>query len=734
SGNVLTGRTITWSSANTAVATVDGSGLVHAVGAGNVNIVATAEGINGSASLGVSSPAAPAPAPVASVSVSLQSSSVAVGGTSQATATLRDSSGNALTGRTVTWSSSNTLVGTVSASGVVTGVAAGTATITATSEGRSGSASITVTLVPVASVAVTLTPSSVAAGQAAQAAAVLKDAQGNPLTGRTVAWSSSNAAVATVSSSGAVQAVAAGTATITATITGVTGSATLTVTQVPVASATVTLNSPSLTAGQSTQASAVTKDASGNVLTGRAITWSSSNTAVATVSSSGVVQAIAAGTASISATSEGKTGSATLTVTSAPVATVTLSPASVSLPVAATQQIAATDKDASGNTLSGRAITWASNATAVATVSSTGLVSAVGAGSATITATSEGKIGTTSVTVTTAVSPGPGVPVYDPTNSTHVLHVFEDWSAYSSPSQVGQINRADGGGPWLNGNSSFQTLSTSNVDPWYGKKTLDINYQGTPAANSAFERGVTLVQGTPARYLNASSAREAIVLEWAWRWEGAPYEGKIADFQPYAGTDRFNYQTDPDYLGSQQQTSCDADPLCSKYYTNNGNTPRFAGLTPSANYGTGAIARSMYAQNPMFYRQNRNWAPGGNGTGSVDWGGNSWQTIGITFADNRWRRTIIRLTMNSGAMGTGRIEEWLQIAGQPAVKVMEFIGDPGGFDAGLVNGRDVSQGGNTWLSSSATLYLYTLTAVGGIYNGGNTTHLGYVRIWSEPRQ
>ncbi|HKW12193.1 MAG TPA: hypothetical protein VJO33_17535 [Gemmatimonadaceae bacterium] len=329
------------------------------------------------------------------------------------------------------------------------------------------------------------------------------------------------------------------------------------------------------------------------------------------------------------------------------------------------------------------------------------------------------------------VGPGPGVPVFDSTNHSHVLHVFEDWSAYSSASQVGQINRADGGGPWLNGNAGSQTISTNNVDPWFGKKTLDINYQQAPGSGQSLEHGLTLVQSTPARYLNASSAKESIVLEWAWRWEGGPYEGKIADFQPFAGTDRFNYQTDPDYLGAQQQTSCDADPLCSKYYTNNGNTPRFPGLPPQANYGTGAIARSMYAQNPMFYRQNRNWGPG---AGQVDWGGNSWATMGVSFIDNRWRRTILRLTMNNGAMGTGRVEEWMQIAGQPAVKVMEFIGDPGGFDAGLVNGRDVSQGGNTWVSSSATLYLYNLSAVGPIFTGGNTTHLGYVRIWSEPRE
>ena len=724
SGNVLSGRAITWASSNPSIATVSSTGVVQAVGLGTATISATSEGVTGSASVNVVA------APVASVTVTLTSSSLAVGQSTQGTAVTKDANGNVLTGRSITWASSNTAVATVSSTGLVQAVATGSATISASSEGISGATGVVVAPAPVATVTVTLSPTSVVAGQTSQASAVLKDAQGNVLTGRTITWSSSSS-VATVSSSGLVQAVTAGTATISATSGGVTGSATLTVTQVPVASVTVTVNSSSLTVGQATQASATLKDASGNVLTGRTISWSSSNTAVATVNSSGLVTAVGAGTSSISATSGGVSGNATITVTLAPVATVTLSPASLSLPVGSTGQLTATLKDASGNTLTGRTITWSSNATAVATVSTTGLVTAVTAGSATITATSEGKNGTSAVTVTTVVSPGAGVPVYDPTNPDHVLHVLEDWSAYTTASDVGVKNRADGGGPWLNGNAAYQTISTNNVDPWYGKKTLDINYQQVPASGQSLENGLTLIQGTPARYLNAASAKEAIVIEWAWRWEGGPYEGKIADFQPYAGTDRFNYQTDPDQLGSQTATSCNSDALCNKYYSNNGGTPRFAGLPPQANYGTGAIARSMYAQNVMFYRQNRNW---GAAAGQVDWGGNSWATMGINFVDNRWRRTILRLTMNSGAMGSGRMEEWMEIAGQPAVKVMEFIGDPGGFDAGLVNGRDITQGGSTWITTSATLYLYNLSAVGPIFMGGNTTHLGYVRIWSEPRE
>src|SRR5439155_18687991 len=127
---------------------------------------------------------------------------------------------NPLTGRTVTWSSGNTAVATVSASGLVTGVSAGAATITATSEGQSSTAAITVTSIPVAAVTVSPASASVSVSQTVQLTATQKDANGNPLSGRTIAWGSSNTAAATVNTSGRVNGVAAGSATITATSEG----------------------------------------------------------------------------------------------------------------------------------------------------------------------------------------------------------------------------------------------------------------------------------------------------------------------------------------------------------------------------------------------------------------------------------------------------------------------------------------------------------------------------------
>src|SRR6266496_1408182 len=124
--------------------------------------------------------------PVASVSVSPASANVSVGQTAQLTATPKDANGNPLSGRTVTWATSNAAVASVSGNGLVTGGAAGTATITASSEGQNGTAAITVTLVPVASVSVSPASATMLLGQTVQMTATPKDASGSPLAGRAV--------------------------------------------------------------------------------------------------------------------------------------------------------------------------------------------------------------------------------------------------------------------------------------------------------------------------------------------------------------------------------------------------------------------------------------------------------------------------------------------------------------------------------------------------------------------
>jgi hypothetical protein len=139
-----------------------------------------------------------------------------------------------MSGQSVTWSTNNSAAATVSQSGVVTGVAAGSATITATSSTKSGSSAITVTAAAPVVTTVTVAPpsASIVAGTTVTLQAIVKDQYGNTMAGQTVNWTSSNTAAATVSPSGVVTGVAAGSATITAAVSGKSGSSSITVTPV----------------------------------------------------------------------------------------------------------------------------------------------------------------------------------------------------------------------------------------------------------------------------------------------------------------------------------------------------------------------------------------------------------------------------------------------------------------------------------------------------------------------
>ena len=396
-GQDLPGRPVAWSSGAPSVASVSPTGLVGGLSVGTAIIFASIEGVLGSATVTVRQ------VPVASVVVTPSTASATVGGFVQLSASVRDAAGTELPGRLVGWSSSDETVAIVSSTGRVSALKAGTATITASSEGKSGTATVTVTGVPVATVNVTPGTATITVGQTANLDAQTLDANNNVLTGRTITWSTSNTGVATVSQTGAVTGVAAGTATITATSEGKSGTATVTVTAVPVATVTVAPPTLSLQVGQTGTLAATTRDAANNVLTGRTVTWTSSNTGVATVTPNGTVTAAAPGTATITATSEGKSGTATVTVTAVPVASVTVAPTTANLTIGGTQQITATPRDAQGNALTGRTVTWQSANTAVATVTQSGLITAAGVGSTNVTATSEGKVGTVAVTVAAPV-------------------------------------------------------------------------------------------------------------------------------------------------------------------------------------------------------------------------------------------------------------------------------------------------------------------------------------------
>ena len=172
----------------------------------------------------------------------------------------------------------------------------------------------------------------------------------------------------------------------------------------PVASILVSPSPVTLVPGAATTLTATPKDANGIVLSGRAMQWTSSNQAVATVTAQGVVTGLTQGVATIRATSEGRTGTATVNVVSTPpsneVASVDLDATTASLDEGDVKQFVATPRTGDGAPLTGLGMQWTSSDPAVATVSALGEVTAIRAGTATITVRVHEKTASAEVAVT----------------------------------------------------------------------------------------------------------------------------------------------------------------------------------------------------------------------------------------------------------------------------------------------------------------------------------------------
>ena len=254
--------------------------------------------------------------PVGSITVVPQSMELAAGATGALAAEVKDEAGNVLRSRRIVWASAKPNVATVSENGVVTGVAAGQADIAATSEGKTATATVTV-VAPAAKVStVHITPDKVTLFVAASTnlTATGYDSKGGAVPGRQVVWTTNNAPVAAVTQTGRVTGIIPGTAVITAVIDGAVGTSAITVTIVPVARVTVSPAELTIGQGKSSTLTARVFDVAGNTLTGRSVVWTSSDTRLVTVDQSGVVRGVRRGSAVISASSEGKVGTASVRV------------------------------------------------------------------------------------------------------------------------------------------------------------------------------------------------------------------------------------------------------------------------------------------------------------------------------------------------------------------------------------------------------------------------------------
>ena len=216
-----------------------------------------------------------------------------------------------------TWRSANDGQASVSPTGLVKAVTSGGAVeIFAAAQGKEGSSAITTRPVPLARVTVEPATATVGVNRTSTLTARGFDAQGREITGRPVQWSSANIGVVTVDQTGRITGVAAGgPVAVTATIEGQSAASQVSVALVPVSTITVTPGAATIAAGTTQQFTATLRDELGNALTGRAVNWTSSDPLIASVNAAtGLVTGNKPGNITLTATSEGRSSTAQVTV------------------------------------------------------------------------------------------------------------------------------------------------------------------------------------------------------------------------------------------------------------------------------------------------------------------------------------------------------------------------------------------------------------------------------------
>ena len=378
---LTTNKSVTWTSSNEAVATVDANGVVTAIAVGEATITATTtDGSDLSASCKVTV------VPTLAETIALDKTEISLEATETATlvATVLPETA---TNKSVTWASSNEAVATVDDNGEVTAIALGEAIITATTtDGSNLSASCKVTVVPTMAETITLDKTEIRL-EANETATLVATVLPELTTNKSVTWNSSNESVAIVDENGVVTAIAVGEATITATTTdGSNLSTTCKVTVVPTLAETITLDKTEISL-EATETATLVASVLPELTTDKSVEWSSSNEAVATVDANGVVTAIALGEAIITATTtDGSNLSASCKVTVVPTLaeTITLDKTEISLEATETATLVATVLP---ELTTNKSVTWTSSNEAVATVDANGVVTAIAVGEAVITAT-----------------------------------------------------------------------------------------------------------------------------------------------------------------------------------------------------------------------------------------------------------------------------------------------------------------------------------------------------------
>ncbi len=454
---------VTWSSSNTADATINAAGLATGQSPGQVTITAQSGSTQGTAMLTVTN------ATASSLQVQPSSVSMSSSSTQQllVTATFSDGTSQNVT-QSATYASSNTSIAAVSAGGLVQGVSTGNATVTVSLGSASTTVPVTITGVTLRSISVTpqggtgSTADTLTSGEGQQLAATgtYSDGTTQDLTSR-VTWSSSAPSTVSVNSTGYATAVQAGNATVTAQLNSVSGTLPITVSSASATSISVTPSTATLAAGQTQQYAAVATMSDGSQQTvTNSVHWSVSPSSTATISNTsgqnGLLTSSAAGTATVTAALGSTTGTAALTVTSATLTGLTVSPATFNLAAGVQQQLTVTGtySDGSSQNVTATAV-YASQAQNVATVSSSALVTATGTGTAGINAT----VGTTTAEAVAIVVPGTLVSIAvtpaTPTVADGLNEQFTATGTYTNLSQANITNQVQ----WTSSNTAAAIIN-----------------------------------------------------------------------------------------------------------------------------------------------------------------------------------------------------------------------------------------------------------------------------------
>lgn len=382
---------VTWSSLTPALVTVSG-GTVTAVASGEGRIVARA---------GASADTATVVVTTAGLSLQLTPSAIDafIGDTVAFEARIVGSSGASSNANDLSWSMSDSSAARFIDAGTVTTLGEGELQVYASVNGVTASASVKVSRSPIASITIVPNNLSLAAGQRSTLRAEARDDRGRLIANAPITWRAAQPAVATVNVAGEVQGVAAGGTVVTATSGFKSASASINVYSATAASVTLSLPTDSLGTGRTMQAIAIPRDGSGQPLVGRPVAWQSSNPSVATVTSAGIITALKAGQTTLSVVCDGHVASTRLSSAVPVPMSIHASPDSALLMVGTTTRFSAEVRDQFGVVLAGEGLLWSSSAAAVATVDSSGTVSARAIGSTSIRVASSVLSATVPITV-----------------------------------------------------------------------------------------------------------------------------------------------------------------------------------------------------------------------------------------------------------------------------------------------------------------------------------------------